>query len=257
MATPTPRRLYVHDDLTELARATAPSLAPALVDALFAAIRREPHATVLTEAEQVAGLIAGGHRAPFAVAVGIGKAGERVARVVHARAGWFPSIERVEITREEDGRDGYVLASPRPLARQLAHLSRGSLAIVDDTIFSGLTMRAVVEALPETARAHAHAFCLRAVADSLRALSPLCPVTAGFAASGRLLDDVSFINASGLVRRGAIRRVGAPPLAFVERPEWMRAWFPREIGEVTRICRQLAALLEPAAPPLPEHAPAV
>jgi hypothetical protein len=59
-----------------------------------------------------------------------------------------------------------------------------------------------------------------------------------------LLDDVSFINASGLVRRGAIRRVGRPPLAFYERPEWMHAWFPRDADDVIARCAELARQLE-------------
>jgi hypothetical protein len=57
---------------------------------------------------------------------------------------------------------------------------------------------------------------------------------------------VSFINASGLVRRGAIRRVGRPSLAFYERPEWMRAWFGRDAADVTARCAALARALDAA-----------
>jgi hypothetical protein len=45
------------------------------------------------------------------------------------------------------------------------------------------------------------------------------------------------------VRRGAIRRAGQAPLAFYERPEWMRAWFLRAADEVTTRCAALARLL--------------
>jgi len=88
-------------------------------------------------------------------------------------------------------------------------------------------------------------FLLRDTPESLATIRPLCPVSAGVAAPGRILEDVSFINASGLARRGAIRRAGAPPLAFFEREEWMRAWFPAYAAEVTRLCRRLSALLSP------------
>ena len=198
---------------------------------------------ILTLAEQIDGLVARGEHTPFAEVVGIGRAGVRVAAAVHARTGWFPSIHRVDLWREEDRDGGYVLSSPEPLPARLATLATAdSIAVVDDTIFSGLTMRAVLAALPRVPRVHA--FCLRAVADSLAAVAELAPVTAGFAASGRIIEDVSFINASGLVKRGAIRRTGRPPLAFYERPEWMAAWFPTDHEAITALCRELAAELD-------------
>jgi hypothetical protein len=244
---PTPGRLYVHDDLTEAAWSLRPRSVEAvrLVSALFSAMKAEPHVVVLSLAEQLTGVLARGGYLPFKTTVGIGAAGERVARELHQRAGWFPSIVRVEVTREEDGQGRYVLTGPAPLAQQLVGLTDdGPLAVVDDTIFSGLTLQAVLSALPTAAGRRAHVFCLRAVAESLPAIERLCPVTAGFAAPGRILHDVSFINASGLVRRGAIRRVGAPPLAFFERDEWMRAWFPRQANEVIRLCRRLHAIFD-------------
>lgn len=248
-ATPTPNRLYVHDDLTEAAWMLDHGRPEAVrrTAALFATMRREPHVAVLTLGEQLDGVLARGGHPPFATTVGIGRAGERVARALHARTGWFPSIVRVEVTREEDVSGGYALVAPAPLADQLAG-TIGPVAVVDDTVFSGLTMRAVLDALPRAACRRAHAFCLRAVAESLAPLARRGPVTAGFVAPGRLLSDVSFINASGLVCRGAIRRAGAPPLAFFERTEWMTAWFPRHAAAVTRHCRRLHALLDTAPP---------
>ena len=198
---------------------------------------------ILTLAEQIDGLVAQGEHAPFAATVGIGRAGIRVAEAVHARTGWFPSIQRVDLWREEDEDGGYVLSGPEPLAVRLAALaSADSIAVVDDTVFSGLTMRTVLQALPRVPRVHA--FCLRAVAESLPSVAELAPVRAGFVASGRILDDVSFINASGLVKRGAIRRKNRPALAFYERPEWMAAWFPADHEAITALCRELAAELE-------------
>jgi len=174
-----------------------------------------------------------------------------VAEALHARAGWFPRIRRIGLTREEDGRGGYRVISTEAgvLAAQLAGVADcASLAVVDDTVFSGATMRALVEALPGAARRRTRAFCLRGVAESIATVAALCPITAGVAAPGRRLDDVSFINASGLVRRVAIRRAGLPPLAFFERPEWIRAWFPTAHAEVLTLCNRLNALIEPPRP---------
>jgi pyrimidine operon attenuation protein/uracil phosphoribosyltransferase len=253
--TPTPIRFYVHDDLTDDVREShgAASTAFALVRELMTLVRRDTRrVTVLTLGEQIEALVARGAHAPFAVAVGIGRAGERVARQLHARTGWFPVIRRVDLTREEDQHGGYAVVSPTgvPLAQQLRGVEAvASLAIVDDTIFSGITMRQVLETLPAATRARTHAFCLRCVEESLTPLRALCPVTPGFAAPGRLLDEVSFINASGLVRRGSIRRTGLTPLAFFERPEWMEAWFLDRAEQVIDVCRRLNALLEPTGEP--------
>ena len=246
-AAPTPGHLYVHDDLSDAVSGLGPE-AVRLATALFTTIATEPHVVVLSLAEQLDGVVRSGGHPPFATAIGIGAAGERVARALHARTGWFPSISRIEITREEDAAGGYVLTASAPLADQLGGLAPdGSVAIVDDTIFSGLTLQAVLTALPPAVLRRAHVFCARGVAESVPAIERLCPVTVGFAAPGRILRDVSFINASGLVRRGAIRRVGASPLAFFERPEWIAAWFPGSADEVTRLCRRLNALVD--APP--------
>jgi len=243
--TPTPRTLYVHDDLTELAgvRAETARLARELLEL----VRRSAHVRILTLATQVDAVLAQGPFGPFATTVGIAAAGEAVARALHARAAWFPTIHRIEVAREEDGRDGYDLAtgSAGPLAQQLALVDgASSIAIVDDTVFSGLTLGAVLRALPAGALARTHAFCLRGAEASLPALRALCPLTVGVAAPGRLLDEVSFINASGLVRRGAIRRVGLPPLAFYERPEWIHAWFPADAPKIIASCAELAHQLE-------------
>ncbi len=249
-AQPTPRLLYVHDDLSDEVghRLGAGSPAAALTRSLFELLRRDrERVIVLTLAEQVDRVIAQGSHAPFDLALGIGRAGQRAARAVHARTGWFPRVRRIGLGREEDGRGGYRLISTEraSLAEQLAGVADcTSLAIVDDTVFSGLTLRSVLEALPAALLGRTHAFCLRGVAESIAAVAGLCPLTVGVAAPGRMLKDVSFINASGLVLRVAIRREGRAPLAFFERPDWIRAWFPGSHPEVIGLCRRLNALLE-------------
>jgi hypothetical protein len=255
--TPTPRRFYIHDDLTAEIRERhgADSPAFALTRELLALVGRDRgRVTVLTLEAQIEALVARGTHPPFALAIGIGRAGERVAGQLHARTGWFPTIRRVDLIREEDGRGGYAVVSPSgvSVSAQLAATgaeAAATLAIVDDTIFSGITLRQVLEGLSPVARARTHAFCLRCVAESLPPLRALCPVTPGFAAEGRLLDEVSVINATGLVRRGSIRRTGLPPLAFFERPEWMHAWFPGHADDVIDLCRRLNLLLEPTGVP--------
>lgn len=254
---PTPRLLYVHDDLSdEVARRFGgASHAAALTRSFFELLAGDGgRISIITMAQQVERVLAKGPHAPFDLAFGIARAGERAALALHARTGWFPRVRRLELTREEDGHGGYRLVSTTPatLADQLAaHLedvdATESLAVVDDTVFSGLTLRGVLEALPPALLRRTHAFCLRGVSESVATLVRLCPVTVGIAAPGRMLEEVSFINASGLVFRVGIRRHGRAPLAFFERPEWIRAWFPGRDGDVIAACQRLNTLLEPGS----------
>ena len=248
---PTPRWLYVHDDLSDDVerRFGGASAAADLARSLFELLAGDgERVRIITMAQQVERVIAKGPHAPFDLTLGIARAGERAAEALHAKTGWFPRLRRLGLTREEDGRGGYRLVStvPAALAAQLQGVeSSESLAVVDDTVFSGLTLRGVLEALPPALLRRTHAFCLRGVEASVAPIAKLCPVTVGVAAPGRMLEDVSFINASGLVLRVGIRRRGRVPMAFFERPEWIRAWFPGRDGEVIAACRRLNALLEP------------
>lgn len=251
-AAPTPQVLYIHDDLSEDVRQTygTDSVAFRLTQELLTLVCRHPQRVVLLHLEeQVNAVVRQIHQTPFALAIGIGQAGARVAQHLHARTGWFPVRRQLTVTREEDGQGGYTLVSPggHTLAEQLQDIPAGmTLAVVDDTVFSGLTMRGVLTALPHDVLPTTQAFCLRGVAESLPGIRALCPLTIGFAAPGRILDEVSFINAAGLVRRISIRRAGQPSLAFFDRPTWIDAWFPGYAQEVLAVCRRLNALLEPA-----------
>jgi len=97
--TPTPKKLYVHDDLTELAglRPETARLARELLDL----VRRDPRVRILSLPAQLDAVVAQGPHEPFAMAIGVAAAGEAVARALHARAGWFPVIHRIEVAREE------------------------------------------------------------------------------------------------------------------------------------------------------------
>jgi hypothetical protein len=249
-AAPRPFTLYVHDDLSDAVRSEhgADSEAGRLTGALMALIRGSgERVRVLTLEEQLQALSAQGPHAAFPLTIGIGPAGERVARQVHLRTGWFPVVARVDVTREELAEGGYRLASlgGASIDAQLeVARGHGSLALADDTVFSGLTMDGILERLSSLGLRGVRVFCLRGVGETLARLRARCAVTVGFEAPGRLLDEVSFINASGLVRRGSIRREGQPPLAFFERPEWIEAWFPAAAGAVLAHCRALNALLD-------------
>ena len=77
---------------------------------------------------------------------------------------------RVDITRVEDGRGGYFLSGTDgrswkdPLRGMVVE---GSIAVVDDTVFSGLTMRSLLDALTSKLLPMVRAFCLRGVTESI------------------------------------------------------------------------------------------
>ena len=126
-AAPTPKIFYIHDDLSEYIRERQGEASAAwqLTHELFALVLRDPsHVVVLTLEWQMTRLLAQGTYSPFALTIGIGRAGERVAQQLHTRTGWFPKIVRVGVTREEDGHGGYniVTTTDVPLAQQLPML---------------------------------------------------------------------------------------------------------------------------------------
>ena len=110
-ATPTPQVFYIHDDLSDDVRHThgEQSVAFQLSQELLTLVRRDPQRVVVLQLEdQISRLVGQGSHAPFAMTVGIGQAGERVARQLHQRTGWFPMIRRVDVTREEDGQEATI-----------------------------------------------------------------------------------------------------------------------------------------------------
>ena len=76
----------------------------------------------------------------------------------------------MDITRVEDGRGEYFLRGKdgrswkNPLRGMVVE---GSIAVVDDTVFSGLTMRSLLDALLSRMRPRVRAFCLRGVTESI------------------------------------------------------------------------------------------
>ena len=247
---PTPAVLYINDDLTDAVRQRfgAGSEPDRLVAELLERAVYDPErVVVLTVEEQVEGIVSDGPRRPFEVAVAIGDAGHEAARRIHRRTGWFPRIKKIDLTRIEDGRGGYDLAGAESLGAALADVT-GTVAIVDDTVFSGITATAVLDALPGSVLGQTEVFCLKAVAATVERLRERCPVTVGFSAPGTILDEVSIINATGLVYRVAIRPRHGPPMAFFERPEWMRAWFPTDHPYLIDICARLNAAVTQTKP---------
>ena len=242
---PTPGVLYINDDLTGPIRERfGPCSEPdVLANELMRRARYDPDKVgVLTIERQLEGIVSQGPRRPFPEAIAIGGAGKTAADLIHRRTGWFPAIKKIALTRVENGEGGHDLRGADRLPQQLGRLTgSGKVAVVDDTVYSGLTAAAVLDALPDGILPHTELFCLKAVGQTAERLRAKCAVTVGFVAPGTINEDVSIINATGLVYRGAIRTRHGPDMAFFDRPEWMRAWFPADHEQLIDLCRRLNA----------------
>ncbi len=237
-------RVYVYDDLPYVRRAAAGNPAVlALLERLELALRAQPNVRLIEVAEQIDRLARTPVTGQFMLALAIGDAGARVARALHERTGWFPAIEVVPITRIEVGPGEYRIPDNAALAKRLGGFKGRPPAIVDDTIYSGLTLAWLLDRLPAASVHGAEVFCLQAMAAALGAIRSRCAVHAGFEMQGEPERDVTIIKASHLFEPGAIRRANQPDLAFFERSEWMKNWFPFDGGGITGLCRQLWALL--------------
>lgn len=248
----TPRRLYIYNDLI-YCRSPQPEAAALgeQLDGLEEALRKNPRVTLLDIGEQIERLSRLPVRQPFEETLVVGEAGARTAGGIHARTGWFPKIRQISVTREEIAGGTYQITSTasQSLEAQLSRLAGGPLALVDDTIYSGLTLQAVLSRLPAASLTAAHIFCLQGIARAVAEIRGICPVSLGIELHGEPGSDVSIIKASHLFIKGAIRPAGHPELAFFEREPWMRAWFPSNADEILARCRSLALLASPLLSP--------
>lgn len=237
-----PFHLFVYNDLS-YSRETASGDASfaALLDRLEQALRDQPNVSLIEIGEQIEKLAAVPVARPFATTVAIGEAGARIARRLQSRTGWFPAIETIDVTRVEAARGVYRIPDRPDAEAWLRGISRLPLAIVDDTLYSGLTLSWVLDRLPSSLLPGTEAFFLQAIADALPAVRARCTVHTGLVMHGVPEQDVSIIKASHLFEAGAIRRTTGRDLAFFERPEWMRRWFPQGAAAITALCAKLAA----------------
>lgn len=243
--TPVPSRLYVYDDLPSVRQHYAgKELVLRLLQRLEQALRANAHVRLIDVNEQVEKLARQLPPESFDLAFAAGDAGARVAAALQARSGRFPSIRRIGVTRIEQGPFQYRVISTTgaPLEQQLSVPEGALLALVDDTIYSGLTLTSLLQRLPASQLPRTRVYCLQALAASLPRIRAFCPVYAGLELNGIPERDVSIIKASHLFEPGAIRRADGRDLAFYERPEWLRAWFPVNAEHVIELCDELRRL---------------
>jgi hypothetical protein len=234
-------RLFALNDLHENPEIISFGRAAKIV-ALERLLESEPGVVLMDAHESLEELASNETHPAFDLALGLGSSGKKVAEALQFRTGWFPHIVQVDIARQELAVGGYEMRYD--IASLLDLINKAeirSLAIVDDTIYSGQTMACIFGALPSVLRANVRIFALQSMVESLPALESFAPVSVGRRIDGRLGIDSSIIRASGLFERGSIRRKNKPVMAFYQRPEWIREWFPKNGNKIIAICHSLNA----------------
>ncbi len=180
----------------------------------------------------------------FPLTFGLGKAGESLAARLHHSTKLFPRIFRLEITRIETSENQYRFAGDfAATLQQFGIAADDPVAIVDDTVYSGGTVKSILECWPEQWRPKLSLFCLQGIAESLDQLANKMLIYCAHSIVGIPEKEVSIIRLSGLFLPGSIRLENGQELAFWQRPEWMQAWFPTNATDITQYCSQL--LLDP------------
>lgn len=174
----------------------------------------------------------------FSMTFAIGSAGTAIGQWLHNKTGAFPHIETIPLQRHEsrNGKHVISLAQRRKLRQLMNKKIPTKIAIIDDTIYSGLTIKTLISCLPPKKRKSITIFCLQAIAQSLVDITPIAQINSGIVLSGRRERDITIIKASGLYTSGAIRTEKGNQLAFCERSQWLSTWFPKNALQIQTIC---------------------
>jgi len=245
-----PFHLFIYNDLPHLRRLGSSDDHDALMGQLIEQLRREPRVSIIDVNEQLDRLSRIPLCVPFGATIAVGAAGERIARLLNQQTGRFPTIRTIPVNRVETAA-GRCQLSPESIAfldHELHGLVDTPLSIVDDTIYSGLTLLEVVRRLPASILLSTQVFCLQAIAESLPPLRAICTVHAGLELAGQIGEEVSIIKTSNLFMPGAIRHLGGGELAFYQRVEWMKQWFILDARGIIALCARLAPLESGGSP---------
>ena len=227
-------KLYIYNDLPDF-RKKGKEIAK-----LQHALLENPNVEFLTREKNIQNILQKYSHIPFGLTLGVGDSGEKIAHEMHKKSKWFPTIKKLHITRleQENGQYTIISTSKKTIKQQLSNINVSSLAIVDDTLYSGLTLGTILHNLPEKSQKNVHIFCLQVIEESLSEVEELCQISYGFKMIGKKEKDISIIRASSLFQKGATV-TKTKKLAFFEREEWMNGWFPKNASTIVSLCRKL------------------
>ncbi len=244
---PTPKLLYVHDNLTPFVKTRfgKNSLEYETAQLFIKHIEVQPHTKVGNLEEELAGLISQSTPEPFDITFGFGHKGEEIAQLLHGRWSAFPNIQRLDITRiEKENDNGHILVSKtnESIEDQIAKADDfDSIALVDDVLFTGFTMHSVMELLDLEGK-DCHLFFTRGIEETKEEFEKMgCKVHLGVSLPGKIEVDSSTISIMNLITEGAIR-TPTGDLSYCDRSEWMEAWFPDRADTIKYLCQALTTM---------------
>ncbi|MBU0458134.1 phosphoribosyltransferase [Patescibacteria group bacterium] len=250
LSIPTPKLLYVHDNLTPFVRERygENSTEYDLSKRFLKYVQSQPHVKIGTIDEELSGLIAQTCPLKFDVTFGFGYKGEEIAELLHGRWGSFPNIIRLDITRiEKEGSKEYVLVSKtdKSIEDQIAETGDiRSCALIDDVLYTGFTMKSIIEKLPMDKIESCHLFFTRGLTETKKEFEDMgCTVHIGMPLAGKIEVDASTISTMNLITEGAIR-TNDGDLTYCDRPQWMEAWFPNDTDIIMHLCQSIMHLLK-------------
>ena len=247
---PTPKLLYVHDNLTPFTRERygESSAEHAVAKRFIKYIADQPHVMIGTIENELSGLIAQSSPSKFDIAFGLGYKGEEIAELLHGRWSSFPKIIRLDITRvEERAGKGYELVSKTniPIISQIRSAGKfKSCAIIDDVLYTGFTAKTVLGLLPKNKIRNCHLFFTRGIEETKKEFEKMgCAVYMGVSLPGKIESDANTISAMNLITEGAIR-TNEGDMSYLDRPQWFEAWFPKDTEMIMHLLKSIMHLLK-------------
>lgn len=230
-------RVYLYNDLPFITTFQNKNL----IKKLLINIRANPNVVITDIKRQIEKIATNRSYSPFDVTIAIGNAGTRVANLIHKKANIFPNIVSFKISRYELPNGKFEISEKdlSPLLKYFKKNNFSKISIVDDTLYSGLTLKSVINCIPKMQRKDINIFLLQGLSSSIANFRSKYNVNVALEISGIPEIDVTIIKASGLFTKGAIRPENTTPLAFFQREKWMREWFPNNWKGIIKLCQKI------------------
>jgi len=254
---PTPQNLLIVDDLSryilKLKRADGAAVVeiikPKFTD-LIACASTKQSASLVSFERLAADLLAKISQLNFDIILAVGNAGNDVATELFRRAD--KKILQLDVGRvfskDKVAIQFFNKQSKELLSNKLEFLKQKNLLILDDTVFSGETLKFIAKQLPP-GPGSVVAAALNGIEATRRNLVPdvFQTIIFGFELPGLPKEQSNTINLRDFFDPNGLRLDDGHSVALYKVDQWMQAWFGDAVGgnstEAIRICKEIEAIL--------------